>query len=279
MKALLADLHGLLAADVALAAPVLARLTGPIVVTQGEECGRKSTPWVARFSPDVGAALTELPLGRGGPAQEALQYVDRHREKTGNEVTVLIGEVPKYEGLAPRFKELRDRGASIHSIATAHGMTHHYVSQIIRFAETGERPKGNERPGTGKRKPPGPSYKEIAALVTELRDLENLTTLEILEELKRRGIEVSESTVLRAYGYAHREAIMKTIEAGAVPDRRRFRLLEQRQQAQIEGLLREGVKSVAQVAKEVGCSKGKVYRIRKELLGTAGDSVNGHTPS
>jgi transposase len=279
VTALLADLHGLLAADVALAAPVLARLTGSIVVTQGGECGRKSTPWVARFSPDVGAALAELPLGRGGPAQEVWQYADQYRDKTGKEVEVLIGEVPQYEALAPRFKELHDRGASIRSIAAAHGMTLHYVSQIIRFAETGERPKRSERPGTGKRRPPGRSYKEIAALVAELRDLENLTSGQIVRELKSRDIDVSESTVLRAYDHAHHEAIRKAVEAGEAPDRSRFRLLEQRRQAQIEELLREGVKSVAQVAKEFGCSRGKVYRIRKELSGTAGDEVNGLTGS
>ncbi len=68
-------------------------------------------------------------------------------------VEIALEKVPKYELLAPRFKQLRASGASVESIASAHGMCRAYAEQILKFAETGERPqwKSGKRTGTGNR--------------------------------------------------------------------------------------------------------------------------------
>ena len=51
-----------------------------------------------------------------------------------------IENVPKYEQLAPKFKDLHDKGASIQTNAAAHGLCWDQGKMILRFAATGERP-------------------------------------------------------------------------------------------------------------------------------------------
>ena len=50
-------------------------------------------------------------------------------------VSVPIESVPKYEHLAPTFKEMREAGKSVQEIAFRHKI----AWQVIQFAETGER--------------------------------------------------------------------------------------------------------------------------------------------
>jgi hypothetical protein len=56
-------------------------------------------------------------------------------------VEVVIEDVPKYEQLAPKFKQLHENGASIRTIASAHGICWSYAKEILDFAKTGIRPR------------------------------------------------------------------------------------------------------------------------------------------
>lgn len=54
---------------------------------------------------------------------------------------IIIDQIPKYELLAPTFKELHDKGNSIQDLAAAYEMPPSQVAKILRYAETGQRPR------------------------------------------------------------------------------------------------------------------------------------------
>ncbi|MDB5349272.1 MAG: recombinase family protein [Planctomycetota bacterium] len=65
--AMVADLHNLLAQDVAVAAPLLRELTGPVVVDQVIERGQARPSWIARFSINLVPVVAKLTASRHCP--------------------------------------------------------------------------------------------------------------------------------------------------------------------------------------------------------------------
>lgn len=70
--------------------------------------------------------------------------------------------IPQYERLGPEFKRLYEGGASVNTIAAAHGMPWKQAKEILHFALTGERPKWKNHARTGTRKRDVPKYVQIA---------------------------------------------------------------------------------------------------------------------
>jgi site-specific DNA recombinase len=64
LESMMDDLRGLHEQNVALAAPLLKSLTGPIVVEQVIEKGRKKPVWVAKFSVNAVPVLAKLAASR-----------------------------------------------------------------------------------------------------------------------------------------------------------------------------------------------------------------------
>ena len=65
---------------------------------------------------------------------------------------------------------MHDNGASVQSIAHAHGMSWQYAKQILKFADTGQRPNWGPGKRSGKGNANQLTYKDIASDVVHMRD-------------------------------------------------------------------------------------------------------------
>ena len=259
-KLYLPDLRELLNQEVAMAAETVRSLTGPIKIRQEKIPGKPGARWIAAFSPSLVALLQQVAWQKGYPDEKSLAALPQDPHT----VEVVIEKVPKYERLAPVFKKMRDNGASVQSIAAAHGMSWQYASEILHFADTGERPKWKpgKRTGTGAR---SAKYLEISKEVSYLRDQKKMSFRRIAAKLG-----VSESTVRRAYDHEHPEAARKAAERGETPCRGRYSHLGEDVYEEIRKLLRAGIKP-AEITAKVGCGASTVYRERRRMRAETGE--------
>ena len=255
----LADLRGLLTQEIPMAAEAIRTLTGPINIRQEKIPGKRGARWIATFSPDVGALLKKLAQKNGYPDAESLVAIPADPQP----VEVLIEKIPKYESLAPEFKQLRDNGASVESIAHAHGMSYQYAKGILNFAETGEPPKWETRKRTGARQGKVPKYIEISADVVRMRDQDKIPFKQIAI-IKKVGL----ATVCRAYDYGRPEAVREAAEKGETPRRGRYTHLGQEKFEEIRKMLGEGKKD-PEIAAKVGCGTSTVGRVRRQMQAEA----------
>ena len=177
-KHLVPDLRELSAQEVGMAAESIRLLTGPIKIRQEQVPGKRGGRWIAKFSPDLAALLRRVAQQTGNPDAKGLAAIPSEPQEVG----VVTYKVPKYERLAPMFKQMRDNGASVQSIAAAHGVTWQFATQVLHFADTGERPKWK----TGKPTGAGattPKYKEISKEVAYLRDKKKMSIVQIAAKL------------------------------------------------------------------------------------------------
>ena len=222
VKAYVADLDALLNQSIPAAAETLRLLTGPITIRQEKIPGRKrGARWIARFSPNLMRLLLKAASNGDYPDCITLEYLSHAIWIKPKSVKVVIEDVPKYEQLAPKFKQLHQNGASIRTIASAHGMCWSYAKEILDFADTGVRPQWKGTKKSGRRTGVTPLYQRIAADVSRLRDKRNLSFPKIVDWLlENRGTSVSVDTACRAWDFAHRETIRRAAERGQVPERR-----------------------------------------------------------
>ena len=90
IEPLLADLHKLLDAAPAEAAPVLRSLTGPIQVSQKSIPGLKKPSWVLTFSPDLMAAIKVIQGRSEYPFTGVLEYLCTGKWIVCTEVTAVV---------------------------------------------------------------------------------------------------------------------------------------------------------------------------------------------
>ncbi|MDZ4686119.1 MAG: hypothetical protein SH850_13710 [Planctomycetaceae bacterium] len=170
-------------------------------------------------------------------------------------VEVVIDEIPRYERMAPVFKQLADGGASINAIAASYKLQWHQVKQALDFAETGERPQPKSRktkqPGIGN-KPC--QYKAVAPEVVRLRDEEQLPFSEI-----GRRLQISIVVAQRAYDWLRPDAVQEAIVAGRRPERGRSTRLPRSTFETIARLAAED-RPAHEIAKIAGCSRQTVQR-------------------
>jgi hypothetical protein len=246
-RAYLANIHNLLSQEIPVAAEAIRSLTGPIKIRQEPIPGlKRRARWIATFSPNL-LGILRIVAGNGNTAS----LLAGGNAVPVQPVEVVIEKVPQYERLAAEFKRLHDKGASINTIATAHGL-HWQAAAILHFAETGERPKFHcgKRTGTG----PGTPcrFKEIAEKVVHLRDQKKMSFARIAAPLR-----VSGQTVRRAYDHAHPEIVRQAAERGQDPCRGRYSHLGQEKYDRIQQLLDKG-KKPAEVAAQIGCGTSTV---------------------
>ena len=258
--AYLADLRGLLNQEIPMAAEAIRTLTGPIKIRQEKTPGRRGARWIATFSPDLLRLLRYVAKQNGDPDVALLDVIPSDAEP----VQLVIEKVPKYERLAPEFKRMRDNGASVQSIATAHGMSWQYASEILHFADTGERPKwkAGERPKAERKRI---KYVEIAKEVAQLREQQKMSFPKIAA---RFG--VAEGTARRAYEHARPGTFRKAAKSGGSPTRGPRPNLDEDTIRKIHELIRSGAKARG-IAKEVGCATSTVYRVRSRMQDTTSE--------
>ena len=253
-------LHETLGGDIPVAAEALRAITGPIKVRQEAIPGRKTgARWIATFRPNLLQAFCSLADGKLTLPTTSGANPDLHPV-----VEIALEKVPKYELLASRFKQLRDSGASVESIASSHGMCRDYADKILKFAETGERPqwKSGKRTGTGNRV----EYIDNSPQVVEMRDVQKLSFARIAARLR-----IGEGTVRRAYDYGHPELVREAVQNGRTPERGTYSHLGTEVYQQIRKLLQAGTKPT-EVARQVGCGTSTVYRVKQQLDRQHGDN-------
>ena len=260
-KDYLDDLRGLLNQEIPMAAEAIRTLTGPIKIRQEKIPGKRGARWIATFSLNLLALLRKLATDKGYPDAPALAAIPADMQT----VEVVIDKIPKYERLAPLFKQMRENGASVEAIAHAYGLSWQYTREILDFAETGKRPKwrSGKRTGLGCGNPV--KYIDIAPDVVRMREEEKMSFVRIAAKLG-----VGESTVRRAYDYIRPEAVREAAETGQTPSRGRYSHLGEDVLKEIRKLLGEGMKP-KDIAKQVGCGISTVYRARREMQAEAGE--------
>ena len=168
--------------------------------------------------------------------------------------------VPKYVRLAPIFAAMRDKGASVSTIASVHDMAWSQAREILHFAKTGELPRWNKRRKRKQTRPATPpNYLEIASEVTRMRDEGNAPFTQIAAKMR-----VSPNTVRRAYDHAHREQIRQAAERGEPVQRGQWSHLGEEKYQRIRQMLRAEV-NPAEIASAVCCGPSTVYRERRKM--------------
>ncbi len=267
VKVYVDDLRALLNQETAASAEVLRTLTGMIRIRQEKHSdGKRGAKWIASFSPSLLGLLRRLGREKDYPDSLTLEFLSRGIWTTPETVDVVIDNVPKYVHLAPKFMEMKQNGASIQTIASAHGMSWQYAQEILRFAETGERPlwRGHATPNGSKSTTP--IFIQIEPDVTRLRDHDKEPWKAIVDWLaEHRDIHVSESTARRAWDHGHQDAIHLAAEAGATPDRGSYSHLGTTVFNKVRKLLASDEMKVKEIAAEAGCSASTVYRVRTQI--------------
>ena len=260
-KVYLTDLRGLLNQEIPMAAEAIRTLTGPIKIRQEKIPGKRGARWIASFQPSLIALLRKAAGDNGYSDLPTLGAIPCEMHPT----EVVIDKVPRYEELAPEFKQMRDNGASVESIAHAHGMSWQYAKQILKFADTGQRPNWGPGKKSGKGNANQLTYKDIASDVVHMRD-EKKMSFERIAAIKGVGA----ATVRRAYDYGRPEAVREAAEQGTVPCRGRYSHLGEELFQEIRKMLRAGTKP-KDVAATLGCGVSTVYRVRREMQVEAGE--------
>ena len=257
----LPDLRELLNQDIEMAAETIRTLTGPIKIRQEKIPGKRRARWIAMFSPDLVPLLQSVARKGGNQDAASLAGVPAETET----VEVIIEKIPKYESLAPKFKQLRDNGVSVQTIAAAHQMSWDYANQILVFADTGKRPDWGSGKRTGKGRRKGKTYKDISPDVVRMRDVEKKSFERIASIL---GVGVDK--VRRAYDYGHPEIVRKAADKNETPRRGRYSHLGVEKFERIRNLLKQKVK-VTEIAQRVGCGTSTVYRVRQQMQSGTGE--------
>jgi transposase len=258
-KVYVPDLRELLNQEVPMAAEAIRTLCGPIKIRQEVIPGRPGARWIATFSPDLVAVLRRVAQKQGYTDASSLAAATAETQP----VEVVIDKVPKYERLAPVFKQMRDNGASVQSIAHAHGMSWDYADQILKFADTGQRPTWGSGKAGGKGKAKPCLYKDIAPDVVRMRNVEKKPFEEIASILK-----VGIATVCRAYDFGCPDAVREAAEEGKKPRRGSSSRIGEEKVEEIRKMLREGKKD-PEVAAKVGCGTSTVGRVRRKMKSEA----------
>ena len=260
LEKILSDLHAVLSQGVAIAAPVLAKLTGPISITQGEHQGRKGTPWIAKFKLDLAAGLAAMGCAADSPYQQTWEYLHAHSVQVGDRIELAIEEIPDYELLAAQVKELHDQKPDLSKIRKTLGVTWLTAKAALRFAETGERPARRGQKAEAPRDKGKPIYQELGPIVAQMHDEGKLDFIEITKRLNQEGIQAEGRTIRKAYKHFHRDEIAN----GEIKLRNCPRLSDETKQ-EIKQLLLTGDLSVDQLAIRFGCGKSTIHRLKAQL--------------
>jgi len=122
--ALREELPALLAGEVAVVAPLLREITGPVRIAQGERTGKCGSVWIAKFQIDGVPALARLARRIKHPTADTWDDLCSRGWKFAEPVEVRVSHVPAYERVAAAALALSDGGQSHQAIAIALGSPH-----------------------------------------------------------------------------------------------------------------------------------------------------------
>jgi DNA repair exonuclease SbcCD ATPase subunit len=252
---MLDDLYQLLVEDVAVSAPVLRKVLGPIEIEEAEGSKRGRPIWKASFSIDLVPALLVISRRKQLPTTNYLEFLTIGRWKFSKSVELQLRNVPKYEEIGPKVMALKSQGFSDEVISRKTGETVSNIRYARLFAEIGERPKvgpPRKRTGTGVKS----FYKEIADQVVYLRDIQKMHFKDIATHLGK-----AQATVRKAYD--SKKPLV--IEAGKRPRRGESERLSPEIHREIEELIRYGCFSPSEIARACKCGLNTVLRKKRNL--------------
>lgn len=257
LRAYLPELRAILNQEIPVAAEAIRRLTGPITIRQEAIPGKKrGARWIATFSPDLLALLRHVTQGKDCPDSVTLEYLCGGNWITPATMSVPIESVPKYEQLAPKFKELREAGKSIQEIAFRHKVAWQVAWEILQFAETGERPTWR-LPESSPLYEGWQHFESLAPLIADLRDNERREWQTVLFDVARQtGHRISIATAIRAYEHSRRYEfrIESGISTEFCPRSGQGKL------AEFQRLFDSGITNGAELARRVGVSRNTANR-------------------
>jgi DNA invertase Pin-like site-specific DNA recombinase len=260
LEAMLSDLRGLLEQDVAAAAPLLLDLTGPIVIDQVVEPGRKRPTWIAKFTVDAVPILTRIgTASRDCPTRGTWEYLSTRGWTMPERIEARVEATSVRQRKAAEVAALVDKGTSLFTAAVALGISAEAARAALEHARAG-RPaaaavSSAREAGLGE----PPPYIRLATEVARLRDEELLSFPRIAGR-----IGYSEATARRAYDWAHRDDVVSAAAEGRPYRRGRYTRLPAATHAEVARLLAEGERH-QEVASRLGCGLSTVYRARRAL--------------
>ena len=217
----LGDLRSLLEQSFEKSAKVMRILLGRVSVEAVPVKNRKRKLWIGHVNQDLVPLMAHAGRLLQTPDSGTWEFLCNRIWKFPVLAEVKLVAPPAYERMGPPYKALRDRGRSIGMIAAAERVSACSVRQAIRFAETGERPRGSGTKPTGRRRRGQPKYRVIADDVARLKDQRVSFPAIIAWLAEHRGITVGEATVRRGWNYAHPQAVREALEAGETPSGRK----------------------------------------------------------
>lgn len=260
VEAMLSDLHGLLNENVAIAAPILRKVLGPIEVSPGEKKEHRRAVWIAKFTLNLLPALLHISAQRKLPTTPCLEFLTRRSWKFSKSAAITLRNMPVYEQIGPDVMSLSSKGLSDEVIARKlGGIRPGNVRDARLFATLGVRPKAGpmrKRTGTGV----VIKYKAIAEEVAYLRDVKKMHFNDIAK-LKK----CSEATVRRAYDFAKPEVTQLAASRGVRPRRGRSIRLQPEVYEDIRRLIRLGFLSDCEIARRCKCGASTIGRERKMM--------------
>lgn len=257
----LKDIREVFSLEIPQAAEAIRQLTGPIEVRQQKVEGKRGARWIAKFTPNIPQLLHYVSQRNDYPDSVTLEFLCHANWITPDSVEIPIEQIPKYEQLAPKMKEMQEQGKTIHEIASAHKIGWQVAYESLHFAETGERPKWYQADDPI-RYQGWDHYQELAPLVARLRDQDKLDWAEVIVETRKQsGHQISAVTALRAYEYAHRQETRAAVGIGtAFAPRHGLEKFEQ-----LQSLAESGITNGAELARRVGVSRNTANRWKKRL--------------
>lgn len=256
------ELRAILNQQIPQAAEAIRRLTGSISIRQEAIPGKKhGARWFASFSPDLLALSRHVTQGKDCPDSITLEFLCHGNWIMPRTVTVSVENVPKYEQLAPKFKEMRESGRSVQEIAFRHKIAWQVAWEVIQFAETGERPTW-QLPESSPNYAGWEHFAEVAPLIADLRDRNGKNWQKIVFDVARKtGHRISIATAVRAYEHAHR--LEFRVESGISTE---FRPRSGKEKmAEFQKLFDSGITNGAELARRVGISRNSANRWKKRF--------------
>ncbi|HRX79944.1 MAG TPA: hypothetical protein P5307_12825, partial [Pirellulaceae bacterium] len=253
------QLRELLQKDVAQAAPIIRQLTGPVVVHQVKQKGKKKAAWIAKFRSNLIPVVMELARSQNCPTKSTLAYLCTRTWTMELPCEIRCESIRAYERIAPRVVELIEQGASIETIARVTETSWTTVQEALDFAKTGNRPKSKP---TGKKdnKRNGPPRHQVIADEVARRREAGESFAKISKDLS-----VSASTATRAFDFANREQLEAAAEEGETPRRGHWRRIPAEKINEVRRLLHASKLKPPEIARRVGVSPQTVRRERDAI--------------
>lgn len=261
----LASLRNLLNENVRTAAPILAKLTGPIRMSQVPNVGKRGWKCTAHFSLNFVPVFLEIQSAKNCPKTGVWEYLNTRGWTIQQKVVAAIDKQRKMDLLAIKVKELfgpeigSEPKMSVNAIAVALSVPWEDAKGALLRLESGEplpisTAQCRDLPKSIRSKVTDAAMTEKIQQVVRLRDRRKRTFPKIAEELG-----LKEWKARKLYDLGHPEKVAAAAAARRCPDRGGYSHLGPGKYDEIRELLARGIAPI-EVAKRAQVGPSTVYR-------------------